>query len=48
MEFFCPDKQIYPTNVKKINLGGIASSGFLGHIKSYEKCGQKETVIMIL
>jgi len=37
-KFFRPDKLIYPTNIQKINLGEIASSGFIGHIKSYENC----------
>ena len=37
-KFFRPDKLIYPTNIQKINLGEIDTSGFIGHIKSYENC----------
>lgn len=37
-KFFRPDKLIYPTNTRKINLGEIDTSEFIGHIKSYENC----------
>ena len=37
-KFFRPDKIIYPSSMKNINLGEIASCGFCSNIKNYKSC----------
>lgn len=37
-KFFRPDKIIYPSSVKTIHLGEIASCGFSSNIKNYKNC----------
>ena len=37
-KFFRPDKLIYPSSMKTINLGEVASCGFCSNIKNYKSC----------
>ena len=37
-KFFRPDKLIYPTSMKTINLGEIDTTSFCSHIKNYNEC----------
>jgi len=37
-KFFRPDKIIYPTSMKTINLGEIDTTSFCSNIKNYNKC----------
>ena len=37
-KFFRPDKLIYPSSMKTINLGEIDTTGFCSNIKNYKEC----------
>jgi len=37
-KFFRPDKIIYPSSMKTINLGEVDTTSFCSNIKNYEKC----------